>query len=155
MYTWKNKEESTEFEVQQEGRCLVGKYTGEKESHVIYTTKLELVMDSPAVMPKGWWAQEGYMRTDPAQKGLDYMLTYAAGMLARKHHIDTIYVSSGSVAGGGQVFIASLGGKVHMDQEFDLEKGGTVNLPGYILKVEKMVENARPGYERNGWELVA
>lgn len=156
MYKWKNEDESTEFEVTPAGAGLLGTYTGGKESHVEYTTQIEAGYDSPAVMPAGWWAQEGYMTTDPVQKGLGYMMVYAAGMMAQEEDIHTIYVSSGSVAGGGQAFIASLGGEADHTLEFNLKHGEEkAKLPGYVIKVDEMVEHAKSGYAKNGWELEA
>ena len=167
MYTWKNKDSEVIFKVENTGFSLNGVYGGKEQSELEFAIEVDAGYDTPAVMPQGWWAQVGYMTTNPQKEGLGYMMIYALAKEAQEVGITTIYVSSGSVKGGGKYLIEALGGKFDNNLEFELkpkkkkdkdkehkeEEPGKAKLPGYVLKVETMMNVAQEGYKKKGWQL--
>ncbi|MDD7910928.1 hypothetical protein PUV47_13450 [Pseudovibrio exalbescens] len=153
---WNFESEENTFNVSQDGDWLVGVFNGDtdNQSSVSFTTTIDFD-DAKAQLPADMWAQFGYMTTNPTGEGLGYMLCFVAATRALEQDpkVTRIFISSGSVEGGGQALIKKLGGVFDMDLEFETTTGGTLKLPGYIIDVETMQTNSAQGFKNKGWRL--
>lgn len=153
---WTFESSEHKFVVTQEVDGLNGAFDGaEPASKVSYSATL--FVPEKVTLPPEMWAQDGYMVTSPTQQGLGYMLSYVAARraLAQDPKVTTIFVSSGSVEGGGQALIEKLGGVSNWDQVFELDEGGTVKVAGYLISTETMEIKAKEGFTGKGWVLIS
>ncbi|GHB25470.1 hypothetical protein GCM10007094_11950 [Pseudovibrio japonicus] len=143
------------FRVDEQLNCMEGVYDGDNTltSSVCYADHIAYEPGENILMPNGVWAQEGYMTTNPTRQGLGYMISFAAASVAIRDRVNFIYVSSGSVAGGGSALIKKLGGKFDLDLEFNTSKGNRVKLPGYLIRTSDMIKFSAEGWKNKGWTL--
>ncbi len=143
------------FDTEVSGMEVTGTYNSDpdKTSSIAFSTTIFAGGDGDLIVPEGMWAQFGYMTTNPQRQGLGYMLSYAAAMLAERGNVSTIFVSSGSIGGGGSALIKKLGGVLNMDQEFADKDGNTVKVVGYLIPVDTMKSVSEDGFKDKGWTL--
>jgi len=153
-YRW--AKDTHAFRVDEQRNCLEGIFDGDASltSSVCYSDHIAYEPGENILMPDGVWAQEGYMTTNPTRQGLGYMLSFAAASVAIRDRINFIYISSGSIDGGGSALIKKLGGKLNMDLEFRTSKGNSIKLPGYLIRTSGMIKLSAEGWQNKGWKLV-
>lgn len=81
------------------------------------------------------------------------MMSYAAANTAISEEAIAIYISSGSVDGGGSALIKKLGGVFYKDIIFISESNESVNYPGYVIAPKTMLEKSQQGWKKNNWLL--
>ncbi|MDI1430025.1 hypothetical protein [Polyangium sorediatum] len=133
---------------------VVGRYMpGNLKSTLEMATTLDV--DEVLFLPSGYIAQVGYMRTEPTGQGLGYMLCYAAGQAAANWGYEYLFVSSGSIAGGGMHLMKKLGCGALKFLELKHKTGkDTTQVGGYLLNIADMTEKAAEGYKTKGWRKI-
>ncbi|MDP2700151.1 hypothetical protein [Thalassospira sp.] len=152
---FKTKDGLHSFEITPQGAGLIGIFDGDakQESSLEFTYTLSTSDDKFSKIPEGWIAQDGYMTTNPKQAGLGYMMTFAGATMATQSNVANVFISSGSVAGGGQALITALGGEQY-DLVVAMKDGTTDTFAGYAIPVAEMLEKSQQGWLAKGWELV-
>lgn len=133
---------------------LIGIYDNDdkQQSTLEFTNTLPTSDGEFSKVPSGWIAQDGYMTTNPKQQGLGYMMSFAGATMAAQGGIENVFVSSGSVGGGGQAVIAALGGAKY-DLSVTMQDGKTEIFGGYAIPVASMLEKSTAGWKAKGWVI--
>ncbi|WP_417811127.1 hypothetical protein [Thalassospira alkalitolerans] len=142
------------FDITPEGQGLSGIYDGDpsQKSSLEFTYTMPTSDDKFSKIQEGWIAQEGYMTTNPTQHGLGYMMSFAGATLATQSGVAHVFISSGSVEGGGQAFITALGGERY-DLVVTMKDGKTDTFAGYAIPVELMLANSEKGWKAKSWKI--
>jgi hypothetical protein len=151
---FKTDDDAHSFDISPEGAGLEGIYDGDstQKSSLEFTNTLPTSDGKFSKVPSGWIAQDGYMTTNPKQQGLGYMMSFAGATMAAQGGIENVFVSSGSVDGGGQAVIAALGGAKY-DLSVTMQDGKTEIFGGYAIPVAAMLEKSTAGWKAKGWVI--